>query len=85
MRSSPARAPATSSPTAAAAAREALARTPDQLAVLRDAGVVDAGGRGLSVILDAAETVLTGRRPDPRHRADRRAPDPDPDVRGRAT
>jgi len=50
---------------AAGAAREALARTPDQLKVLRDAGVVDAGGRGVSVILDAAETVLTGRRPDP--------------------
>jgi DAK2 domain fusion protein YloV len=48
---------------AAAAAREALARTPDQLKALRDAGVVDAGGRGVSVILDAAETVLTGRRP----------------------
>jgi DAK2 domain fusion protein YloV len=50
---------------AAAAAREALARTPEQLPALRDAGVVDAGGRGLSVILDAAETVLTGRRPIP--------------------
>ncbi|GEP36898.1 dihydroxyacetone kinase [Nocardioides psychrotolerans] len=50
---------------AARAAREALARTPEQLQVLRDAGVVDAGGRGLSVILDAAETVLTGRRPVP--------------------
>jgi DAK2 domain fusion protein YloV len=50
---------------AAAAAREALARTPEQLPVLRDAGVVDAGGRGVSVILDAAETVLTGRRPTP--------------------
>ena len=50
---------------AAESAREALARTPDQLQVLRDAGVVDAGGRGLSVILDAAETVLTGRRPMP--------------------
>lgn len=50
---------------AARAAREALARTPEQLQVLRDAGVVDAGGRGLSVILDAAETVLTGRRPIP--------------------
>lgn len=48
---------------AAAAAREALARTPEQLEVLRHAGVVDAGGRGLSVILDAAETALTGRRP----------------------
>ena len=50
---------------AAAAAREALARTPEQLQVLRDAGVVDAGGRGLCVILDAAETALTGRRPVP--------------------
>ncbi|WP_148614462.1 DAK2 domain-containing protein [Nocardioides rubriscoriae] len=48
---------------AAEAAREALARTPLQLEALRLAGVVDAGGRGLSVILDAAETVLTGRRP----------------------
>ncbi|WP_292672030.1 DAK2 domain-containing protein [Nocardioides sp.] len=47
----------------AAAAREALARTPDQLQVLRDAGVVDAGGRGVVVILDAAETALTGRVP----------------------
>ena len=64
-RPSPVPAPATSSPMPPAAAREALARTPDQLAVLRDAGVVDAGGRGLSVILDAAETVLTGRRPAP--------------------
>ena len=50
---------------AAAAAREALARTPEQLEALRHAGVVDAGGRGVSVILDAAETVLTGRRPTP--------------------
>ena len=50
---------------AAAAARAALARTPDQLQALRDAGVVDAGGRGLCVVLDAAETVLTGRRPPP--------------------
>jgi uncharacterized protein len=50
---------------AAAAARDALARTPELLPVLRDAGVVDAGGRGLSVVLDAAETVLTGRRPVP--------------------
>jgi uncharacterized protein len=49
----------------AAAAREALARTPEQLQALRDAGVVDAGGRGVVVILDAAETALTGRRPPP--------------------
>ncbi|CAN5196242.1 DAK2 domain-containing protein [soil metagenome] len=47
---------------AAAAAREALLRTPEQLKILHDAGVVDAGGRGLCVILDAAETALTGRR-----------------------
>ncbi len=48
---------------AARAAREALARTPEQLQTLRDAGVVDAGGRGLCVILDAAETAVTGKRP----------------------
>ncbi|MGD9960819.1 DAK2 domain-containing protein [Nocardioides sp.] len=46
---------------AAAEARAALERTPDQLPMLKQAGVVDAGGRGLCVILDAAETVLTGR------------------------
>src|SRR5688500_1423088 len=48
---------------AATAAREALARTPDQLQILKDAGVVDAGGRGLCVVLDAAETTVTGKRP----------------------
>ncbi len=47
---------------AAEAAREALLRTPQQLRQLREAGVVDAGGRGLCVVLDAAESVLTGRR-----------------------
>ncbi|WP_183100660.1 DAK2 domain-containing protein [Nocardioides pelophilus] len=51
--------------TAAAAAREALGHTPEQLEVLARAGVVDAGGRGICVILDAAETVLTGKRPVP--------------------
>ncbi|MSZ77488.1 MAG: DAK2 domain-containing protein, partial [Actinobacteria bacterium] len=50
---------------AAAAARAALEATPGQLAALRDAGVVDAGGRGYSVILDAADTAMTGRRPVP--------------------
>jgi uncharacterized protein len=50
---------------AAAAAREALVHTPEQLEQLRAAGVVDAGGRGLCVVLDAAETVLTGRRHEP--------------------
>jgi DAK2 domain fusion protein YloV len=47
---------------AAREAREALARTPDQMQLLHDAGVVDAGGRGLCVILDAAETAVTGQR-----------------------
>ena len=48
---------------AAARARQALEHTPEQLDVLARAGVVDAGGRGLCVLLDAAETALTGQRP----------------------
>ena len=47
---------------AAGSARDALVHTPEQLRQLREAGVVDAGGRGLCVVLDAAESVLTGRR-----------------------
>ena len=43
------------------AARTSLAHTPEQLPVLRDAGVVDAGGFGLCVVLEAAEAALTGR------------------------
>ncbi len=50
---------------AAVAARVALAKTPEQLPVLAQAGVVDAGGRGLTVVLDAVETTATGRRPMP--------------------
>jgi uncharacterized protein len=48
---------------AADGAREALAGTPGQLEVLRHAGVVDAGGRGLCVMLDALVAVVTGIRP----------------------
>src|SRR6266540_3986673 len=48
---------------AADAARAALARTPEQLPVLARAGVVDAGGRGLCVMLDALVEVITGERP----------------------
>jgi DAK2 domain fusion protein YloV len=51
--------------TAADAAGEALARTPEQLDVLRRAGVVDAGGRGLVVILEALVETVTGVRRDP--------------------
>lgn len=50
---------------AAAAAWQALARTPEQLPVLARAGVVDAGGRGLCVLLDALAEVVTGARPAP--------------------
>jgi fatty acid kinase len=45
---------------AAKGASEALARTPEQLAALARAGVVDAGGRGLCVLLDALVEVVTG-------------------------
>ncbi|MDO4914953.1 DAK2 domain-containing protein [Corynebacterium sp.] len=41
------------------AASRALERTPSQLPVLRRAGVVDAGGRGLVVLLEELERVLT--------------------------
>ncbi len=51
--------------TAADAAADALARTPDQLEILARAGVVDAGGRGLVVILDALVEAVTGVRRDP--------------------
>ena len=54
-------------PDAAAALRsaitrgeEALARTPDQMPLLRQAGVVDAGGRGLLVVLEGLLSGLTG-------------------------
>lgn len=51
---------------AAAAAREGLERTPSQMELLARAGVVDAGGRALVVLLDATEQALTGRIPDRR-------------------
>src|SRR5262245_54165149 len=46
---------------AAVAAREAVARTPELLPVLRDAGVVDAGGRGFELMLAACLNVVTER------------------------
>ncbi len=45
---------------AAKAAQVALDHTPEQLQVLKDAGVVDSGGRGLVVILDALVEAITG-------------------------
>ena len=47
---------------ALAAAESALAQTPQQLPVLAAAGVVDAGGRGLCVVLDALNDVVAGRQ-----------------------
>ncbi len=44
-------------------ARAALARTPEQLAVLGRAGVVDAGGRGLVAVLGALVETVTGQAP----------------------
>lgn len=42
------------------AAQESVANTPKLLAILRDAGVVDAGGQGLFVLLDGALRYLSG-------------------------
>ncbi|MHB8682532.1 MAG: DAK2 domain-containing protein [Acidimicrobiales bacterium] len=42
-------------------AAEALAHTPEQLPVLAQAGVVDAGGSGYLLMLDALLTVVDGR------------------------
>lgn len=49
---------------ALAGAEAALARTPGQLPVLADAGVVDAGGSGLVAVLGALDAALSGRAPD---------------------
>ncbi len=40
--------------------REAVARTPEQLPILKRAGVVDAGGQGLAVILEGMLNQLRG-------------------------
>ena len=40
---------------------DALTRTPDMLPVLKEAGVVDAGGAGFLLLLDALLHVLDGR------------------------
>jgi DAK2 domain fusion protein YloV len=44
--------------TAVAEAHAAVERTPEQLAVLRDAGVVDAGGLGFAVVLEGFAKAL---------------------------
>src|SRR3954470_24747454 len=50
------------------AAEEAVERGPEQLAVLRDAGVVDAGAYGLTVIVAGCVAALRGKeRPELEH------------------
>ncbi|MFI8085579.1 DAK2 domain-containing protein [Kitasatospora sp. NPDC086009] len=49
--------------TAYRAARDALRRTPEQLSVLAEAGVVDAGGRGLVAVLGALADAVAGHQP----------------------
>jgi uncharacterized protein len=62
-----------------AAAREAHAsvrRTPELLGVLREAGVVDAGGLGVAVILDGLYAFVTGREVEgPIEEEERTTPD----------
>jgi uncharacterized protein len=70
---------ATVARTAADAANEALARTPTQLPVLAAAGVVDAGGRGLVVLLDALVEVVSGEAPQ---RVTEPLPPPRPELTG---
>lgn len=60
---------------AAAAAKASVARTPDLLPVLKENGVVDAGGQGLSLLLEGIALHLAGRAP---------AADADPAVVARA-
>lgn len=50
---------------AAKASREALARTPTQLTQLAEAGVVDAGGAGFCVLIDALAAALAKGSPAP--------------------
>jgi uncharacterized protein len=74
---------------AARSASEALARTPQQLPALARAGVVDAGGRGLCVLLDALVEALGPRiaAPEQPHAvvADAHGPHPDPLLPGPAS
>jgi len=53
------------------AAKDSVARTPDLLPVLREAGVVDAGGEGIYVLLDGALHFLKGEGDKMRHRKPR--------------
>jgi len=64
------------------AARDALARTPEQLETLRRAGVVDAGGRGYLVLLETLDDLVQRRSPRPRRTGRAAAPLPIPELAG---
>ncbi len=53
------------------AARDSVARTPDLLPVLRESGVVDAGGQGLYVLLEGALYYLKGKAKETKYRQPR--------------
>lgn len=42
-------------------AKDALEKTPEQLPVLKQVGVVDSGGQGLTFVLEAFDDILNGR------------------------
>jgi len=45
-------------------AKKALERTPEQLDVLKQAGVVDSGGAGLVYIMEGMQSCLSGKKPE---------------------
>jgi len=57
--------------TATEAARDSVARTPDLLPVLRESGVVDAGGQGLYILFDGALYYLKGKAKEIKYRKPR--------------
>lgn len=63
------------------AARTALARTPSQLAVLREAGVVDAGGQGLVILLESLAEQINGN--PPHHPSHHSEPAEEPSFHGK--
>ena len=56
-------------------AHESVRRTPELLDVLRDAGVVDAGGLAVAVILDGLYACVTGEEIESSFEAEENAPD----------
>lgn len=60
---------------AASEAHASVRRTPELLATLRDAGVVDAGGLGVAVILDGLYSVVSGEKIEPSEESEETAVD----------